>query len=115
MNAANGVASFLDPVCSMQVEEDSPHRLAHAGREYRFCSAGGAGSQERGSAVKLNAKSVALAQGVLARKVTTLGALCLFVLVTGSEVSAEHKPQIPPTPTAADTSGGAVVQWAYDS
>ena len=32
--------TFRDPVCGMQVREDSPHRHQHAGREYRFCSAG---------------------------------------------------------------------------
>ncbi|HEY3352069.1 MAG TPA: heavy metal translocating P-type ATPase, partial [Polyangia bacterium] len=28
-----------DPVCGMDVGPDSPHRLPHAGTEYRFCSA----------------------------------------------------------------------------
>lgn len=32
--------SFRDPVCGMQVKETSPHRHAHAGEEYWFCSAG---------------------------------------------------------------------------
>ena len=27
-----------DPVCGMEVAPDSPHRLAHAGQEYLFCS-----------------------------------------------------------------------------
>jgi Cu+-exporting ATPase len=31
---------MIDPVCSMTVAGDSPHRATHAGREYRFCSAG---------------------------------------------------------------------------
>jgi Cu+-exporting ATPase len=29
-----------DPVCGMAVQPDAPHRLTHAGREYRFCGAG---------------------------------------------------------------------------
>src|SRR5262245_7076709 len=29
-----------DPVCGMSVGPNSPHRHVHAGREYRFCSAG---------------------------------------------------------------------------
>ncbi len=29
-----------DPVCGMVVKRDAPHRYSHAGREYRFCSAG---------------------------------------------------------------------------
>ena len=40
MKEAPVTTSFRDPVCGMQVREDSPHRLEHAGREYRFCSAG---------------------------------------------------------------------------
>jgi len=28
-----------DPVCGMAVRDDSPHRVTHAGVEYRFCSA----------------------------------------------------------------------------
>ena len=40
MNETPVTTSFRDPVCGMQVREDSPHRLEHAGREYRFCSAG---------------------------------------------------------------------------
>ena len=31
---------FIDPVCGMTVRPDGPHRLEHADREYRFCSAG---------------------------------------------------------------------------
>jgi Cu+-exporting ATPase len=31
--------SSVDPVCGMTVREESPHRLVHAGRELRFCSA----------------------------------------------------------------------------
>ncbi len=31
---------FEDPVCGMAVEDKSPHRLAHDGVDYRFCSAG---------------------------------------------------------------------------
>ena len=40
MKEAPVSTTFRDPVCGMQVREDSPHRLEHAGREYRFCSAG---------------------------------------------------------------------------
>jgi len=40
MKEAPGTTSFRDPVCGMQVREDSAHRHEHAGREYRFCSAG---------------------------------------------------------------------------
>ena len=40
MKEAPATTSFRDPVCGMQVKEDSPHQHAHAGREYRFCSAG---------------------------------------------------------------------------
>ena len=40
MNEATGKTAFRDPVCGMQVREDSPHRHVHAGRDYRFCSAG---------------------------------------------------------------------------
>ena len=40
MQEAPVSTTFRDPVCGMQVREDSPHRLEHAGREYRFCSAG---------------------------------------------------------------------------
>src|SRR5690606_18823073 len=28
-----------DPVCGMTVKPDSPHRVEHAGRDWRFCSA----------------------------------------------------------------------------
>ena len=31
---------MIDPVCGMTVKADSPHRASHAGRDYRFCSAG---------------------------------------------------------------------------
>ncbi|MGE4652484.1 MAG: YHS domain-containing protein [Myxococcota bacterium] len=31
---------FQDPVCGMQVEEDSSHRTSWEGAAYRFCSAG---------------------------------------------------------------------------
>ncbi len=31
---------MIDPVCGMTVAADSPHRASHAGRDYRFCSAG---------------------------------------------------------------------------
>lgn len=31
--------SLEDPVCGMAVSESSPHRLAHGGRTYYFCSA----------------------------------------------------------------------------
>ncbi|HYM81554.1 MAG TPA: heavy metal translocating P-type ATPase [Candidatus Limnocylindria bacterium] len=37
---ALGDAVERDPVCGMAVKPDSPHRHVHAGREYRFCSAG---------------------------------------------------------------------------
>ena len=40
MQEAPVSTTFRDPVCGIQVREDSPHRLEHAGREYRFCSAG---------------------------------------------------------------------------
>ena len=40
MSDAPTGTSFRDPVCGMQVREDSPHRHEHAGREYRFCCAG---------------------------------------------------------------------------
>ena len=40
MSAKPLTTSFLDPVCGMQVREGSPHRLAHGGREYRFCGVG---------------------------------------------------------------------------
>ena len=33
-------AAERDPVCGMVVPPDAPHRHTHAGREYRFCSAG---------------------------------------------------------------------------
>ena len=36
----NESATFRDPVCGMSVREDSPHQHAHAGTQYRFCSAG---------------------------------------------------------------------------
>ena len=32
-------AALKDPVCGMTVTEQSPHHLAHAGRQYFFCSA----------------------------------------------------------------------------
>ena len=32
-------AAQQDPVCGMDVRDDSPHQLAHEGVEYRFCSA----------------------------------------------------------------------------
>jgi Cu+-exporting ATPase len=32
-------AAAIDPVCGMTVKPESPHRLLHAGRELRFCSA----------------------------------------------------------------------------
>ncbi len=31
---------MIDPVCGMTVASNSPHQAAHAGRDYRFCSAG---------------------------------------------------------------------------
>ena len=31
---------FIDPICGMRVKPDSPHRLLHAGVEYRFCCVG---------------------------------------------------------------------------
>lgn len=40
MSEAPTGTSFRDPVCGMQVREDSPHRHEHAGREYRFCCVG---------------------------------------------------------------------------
>ncbi|MEO5987843.1 MAG: heavy metal translocating P-type ATPase [Candidatus Eisenbacteria bacterium] len=40
MSEPSATAAFLDPVCGMQVREDSPHRHQHAGVEYRFCSVG---------------------------------------------------------------------------
>ncbi len=40
-------AELPDPVCGMQVPADSPHRLAHSGLEYRFCSAGCLGKFRR--------------------------------------------------------------------
>jgi len=33
-------ATHIDPVCGMTVAADKPHRHDHAGRTYRFCSAG---------------------------------------------------------------------------
>ena len=40
MNESPASTGFKDPVCGMQVREDSPHRHEHGGREYRFCGAG---------------------------------------------------------------------------
>jgi Cu+-exporting ATPase len=40
MKEPPGTPSFRDPVCGMQVRENAPHRHEHAGRTYRFCSAG---------------------------------------------------------------------------
>jgi Cu+-exporting ATPase len=37
MNATDG-STFRDPVCGMQVQEDSPHRYELAGTMHRFCS-----------------------------------------------------------------------------
>ncbi len=37
MTATDG-STFRDPVCGMQVQEDSPHRYELAGKVYRFCS-----------------------------------------------------------------------------
>ena len=31
---------MIDPVCGMKAAADSPHQATHAGRDYRFCSAG---------------------------------------------------------------------------
>jgi Cu+-exporting ATPase len=31
---------MIDPVCGMRAAADSPHQATHAGRDYRFCSAG---------------------------------------------------------------------------
>ncbi|HQY70937.1 MAG TPA: YHS domain-containing protein, partial [Pseudomonadales bacterium] len=36
----HAAATFIDPVCGMTVKPESPHHAVHAGREYRFCSAG---------------------------------------------------------------------------
>jgi len=37
---SHGEAGDLrDPVCGMQVTQDSPHHATHAGRDYWFCSA----------------------------------------------------------------------------
>ena len=33
------VATFIDPVCGMTVQPQSPHHAVHEGREYRFCAA----------------------------------------------------------------------------
>ena len=38
--ASTAAAGVLDPVCGMTVTADSPHHAMHAGRDYRFCSAG---------------------------------------------------------------------------
>ncbi len=38
-DAMEARASRRDPVCGMNVEEGSPHRTAHGGTEYLFCSA----------------------------------------------------------------------------
>ncbi len=40
MSETSRTTLFRDPVCGMQVREDAPHRYEHAGRQYRFCSAG---------------------------------------------------------------------------
>ena len=40
MNDAPAKPASRDPVCGMPVGGASPHRHAHAGRDYRFCSAG---------------------------------------------------------------------------
>jgi Cu+-exporting ATPase len=37
--AAPPAGRFEDPVCGMTVDDDSPHRLAHDGVDYRFCCA----------------------------------------------------------------------------
>lgn len=36
---ANENVQMKDPVCGMAVDQDSPHRLTHAGTSYLFCSA----------------------------------------------------------------------------
>ena len=33
-------SGMIDPVCGMKAAADSPHHATHAGRDYRFCSAG---------------------------------------------------------------------------
>ncbi len=38
MNATDGSATFRDPVCGMQVKEDSTYRYELAGKVHRFCS-----------------------------------------------------------------------------
>lgn len=58
-------------------------------------------SERRGWAIK----------GVLARSARSVAALCLFVQAVGSPVLADQESQVAP----ADTTGDAVVQWAYDS
>ena len=40
-------AGLTDPVCGMKVTRQSKHRVAHAGRDYFFCSAGCAAKFER--------------------------------------------------------------------
>jgi P-type Cu+ transporter len=37
---ASDETTGLDPVCGMTVSPDSPHRLEHGGRTFRFCAAG---------------------------------------------------------------------------
>ena len=37
MDEASGAISSLDPVCGMQVSQDSPDRHQYSGQEYRFC------------------------------------------------------------------------------
>lgn len=58
-------------------------------------------SERRGWAVK----------GILARNALSVAALCLLVPAVGSPVFADQGSQVAP----ADTTGDAVVQWAYDS
>ena len=39
MAEATNAQAFIDPVCGMTVQADSPHHARHEGVEYRFCSA----------------------------------------------------------------------------
>jgi P-type Cu+ transporter len=38
--AGHAAEPSIDPVCGMTVAADSPHRAEHAGRQFKFCSAG---------------------------------------------------------------------------
>ena len=40
MNAGHSAVPSTDPVCGMTAAADSPHRVEHAGRQFKFCSAG---------------------------------------------------------------------------